>query len=65
MNEKTNVATGSILYRVNYNFVRDAALKNGVLVVEAADSKTAQDSAEKRIKALGHSNYRITNCKPY
>lgn len=70
MNEKTkttNVATGSVLYRVNYNWVSEKGLlRGGSIVIDAPDIAEAQKLAPERIKTLlGARAFRITSCVEY
>ena len=72
MNDKaktvsTNVATGYVLYRVNYNWVADTGqLRGGTIVIDARDIAEAQKLAPERLRAfLGARAFRITSCVEY
>lgn len=66
MNEKTkstNVATGLVLYRVNYQYVaKNGALRQGSIVVEAKDITEAQRAAPDKIRAITGDTFRINKC---
>lgn len=61
-----NVATGSILYRVNYQYVaKSGQLRGGTVVVDAPNVSEANEKALGLVKDFGLQNYRITSTKPF
>lgn len=65
-NEKTNAATGLVLYVANYRYVhKTGAIRNGSFVIEAQDITEAQKAAPVKLAALGHKSYRLVSIKEW
>jgi len=69
MNDKaktTNVATGLILYRVNYSYVSPSGqIRGGGIVVESADIQTAHKVAADKLTSFNIRHHKITSVKEY
>lgn len=62
----TNVATGSILWRANYQYVaKNSQLRGGTIVVEADTKNGAEEKAKTTLAELGLNNYRLTSVKTF